>query len=55
MRNIWLMPYSSNKYVAVKGNIQPNIYRAPEVLFEMPWGFTADIWNVGPWEVESVL
>lgn len=29
------------------GNIQPDIYRAPEVLFGMPWTFSADIWNVG--------
>ncbi|KAE8162112.1 kinase domain protein [Aspergillus tamarii] len=30
-----------------KGNIQPDIYKAPEVLFDMPWSFSADIWNVG--------
>ena len=28
--------------------IQPEPYRAPEVIFEiMPWGAPADIWNVG--------
>lgn len=27
--------------------VQPNIYRAPEVIFEMPWGSAVDIWNVG--------
>ncbi|KAE8321284.1 hypothetical protein RU639_013166 [Aspergillus parasiticus] len=27
--------------------IQPHIYRAPEVTFEMPWGPPVDIWNVG--------
>lgn len=28
-------------------DIQPDPYRAPEVLLEMPWGYPADIWNVG--------
>jgi serine/threonine protein kinase len=28
-------------------DIQPNIYRAPEVIFEAPWSYSADIWNVG--------
>ncbi|RMY84617.1 hypothetical protein D0864_07513 [Hortaea werneckii] len=27
--------------------IQPDLYRAPEVLFEMGWDSSADIWNVG--------
>ncbi|KAK2809434.1 hypothetical protein FQN50_003893 [Emmonsiellopsis sp. PD_5] len=27
--------------------IQPHIYRAPEVTFEIPWGASVDIWNVG--------
>jgi hypothetical protein len=36
-----------------QGNIQPNIYKAPEVLFDMPWGFSADIWNVGAMVVGS--
>lgn len=27
--------------------IQPQIYRAPEVLMGVPWTFSADIWNVG--------
>lgn len=27
------------------GLIQPEIYRAPEVLFDMGWGHSADIWN----------
>ena len=26
--------------------VQPHIYRAPEVVFEMPWGSAADIWNL---------
>lgn len=33
--------------VSHMGNIQPDIYKAPEVLFDMPWSFSADIWNVG--------
>jgi serine/threonine-protein kinase SRPK3 len=38
---------------AVLGNIehtediQPNIYRAPEVILEVPWGYSVDVWNVG--------
>ena len=27
--------------------IQPQIYRAPEVILGIPWTFSADIWNVG--------
>lgn len=29
-----------------KGLIQPEPYRAPEVLFNMGWGCSVDIWNV---------
>ncbi|RMD41700.1 hypothetical protein DV735_g3437, partial [Chaetothyriales sp. CBS 134920] len=29
-----------------KGVIQPELYRAPEVLFNMEWGCSVDIWNV---------
>lgn len=25
---------------------QPQIYRAPEIIFEMRWGFPVDIWNL---------
>ncbi|KAJ9362368.1 hypothetical protein DTO027B9_45 [Paecilomyces variotii] len=38
---------------AVLGNqyhtefIQPNIYRAPEVILGVPWTYSVDIWNVG--------
>lgn len=28
-------------------DIQPNIYRAPEVIMEVPWTYSVDIWNVG--------
>lgn len=27
--------------------VQPNIYRAPEIIFEMAWGSAVDIWNLG--------
>lgn len=27
--------------------VQPHIYRAPEINFEMPWGPPIDIWNLG--------
>lgn len=27
--------------------VQPKIYRAPEVILEVPWTFSVDIWNVG--------
>lgn len=26
--------------------VQPQIYRSPEIVFEMPWGPPVDIWNV---------
>lgn len=29
-----------------KGLIQPEQYRAPEVLFDMEWGSSVDIWSV---------
>ncbi|KAL6707078.1 hypothetical protein ACN47E_004830 [Coniothyrium glycines] len=28
-------------------DIQPNIYRAPEVILDIPWTYSVDIWNVG--------
>lgn len=28
-------------------NAQPNIYRAPEVILDIPWSYSIDIWNVG--------
>ncbi|PLB53826.1 kinase-like protein [Aspergillus steynii IBT 23096] len=28
-------------------DVQPNIYRAPEVILEAPWGYSVDIWNAG--------
>ena len=29
-----------------KGLVQPELYRAPEVLFGMQWGSSIDIWSV---------
>lgn len=26
--------------------VQPNIYRAPEIIFEMQWGSAVDVWNL---------
>ncbi|PPJ56168.1 hypothetical protein CBER1_09086 [Cercospora berteroae] len=28
-------------------DIQPYVYRAPEVILDIPWSYEADIWNVG--------
>ncbi|PSK42124.1 hypothetical protein B9Z65_4038 [Elsinoe australis] len=28
-------------------DIQPDVYRSPEVMLNMPWSYPADIWNVG--------
>lgn len=29
------------------GVAQPELYRAPEVLFEMDWGVGVDVWSLG--------
>ncbi|PYI20349.1 kinase domain protein [Aspergillus violaceofuscus CBS 115571] len=36
-----------------RGIIQPEIYRAPEVLFDMDWASSVDIWSLGAmvWDV----
>ncbi|PNS14104.1 hypothetical protein CAC42_6617 [Sphaceloma murrayae] len=31
---------------STRPRVQPDIYRAPEVMFEMPWGPPVDIWNL---------
>ena len=28
-------------------DIQPYIYRAPEIILGIPWTYSVDIWNVG--------
>ncbi|KAG7141241.1 Serine/threonine-protein kinase AFC3 like [Verticillium longisporum] len=28
-------------------DVQPDIYRAPEVIVEAPWSYSIDIWNTG--------
>lgn len=28
-------------------DIQPDIYRAPEVILQVPWSYEVDIWNTG--------
>ncbi|KAL8880423.1 MAG: hypothetical protein Q9198_002161 [Flavoplaca austrocitrina] len=28
-------------------DVQPNVYRAPEVCLKAPWSYSIDIWNVG--------
>lgn len=28
-------------------DVQPNVYRAPEVCLKAPWSYSVDIWNVG--------
>lgn len=28
-------------------DVQPDIYRAPEVILGVPWSYSIDIWNVG--------
>ena len=35
--------------------VQPHIYRAPEIIFEMPWGSAVDIWNLGALVSDSSL
>ena len=29
------------------GDIQPYVYRAPEIILDIPWTYSVDIWNVG--------
>lgn len=28
-------------------DVQPDVYRAPEVIFEVPWSYSIDVWNLG--------
>lgn len=36
-------------------DIQPDVYRCPEVMLNMPWNYPADIWNVGVMVISSTL
>jgi len=38
---------SLNDGVEHREDIQPNIYRAPEIILDIPWTCSVDIWNVG--------
>ncbi|KAL3465080.1 kinase-like domain-containing protein [Aspergillus heterothallicus] len=37
----------SRKTLEDRGDIMPDIYRAPEVILGMKWDYKVDIWNVG--------
>lgn len=28
-------------------DVQPDVYRAPEVCLKIPWSYSIDIWNIG--------
>jgi serine/threonine-protein kinase SRPK3 len=28
-------------------DVQPDVYRSPEVILKIPWSYEIDIWNVG--------
>ncbi|KAI9147615.1 serine threonine protein kinase, CMGC group [Paramyrothecium foliicola] len=49
----WGAPVLCDFGSAVPGNrprsedVQPDIYRAPEVILEAPWSYEIDIWNAG--------
>jgi serine/threonine protein kinase len=49
----WGAPVLCDFGSAVEGDIehsediQPDIYRAPEVILEAPWSYQVDIWNTG--------
>lgn len=49
----WGLPVLCDFGSAVPGDmehsedVQPDIYRAPEVILEAPWSYEIDIWNAG--------
>ncbi|UNI16418.1 hypothetical protein JDV02_002851 [Purpureocillium takamizusanense] len=53
MPKTWGAPVLCDFGSAVSGDIehmediQPNIYRAPEVILEAPWSYQVDVWNTG--------
>ena len=28
-------------------DVQPDVYKSPEVWFQIPWSYSIDIWNIG--------
>lgn len=36
-----------SRHVEHDEDVQPNVYRAPEVCIKAPWSYSIDIWNVG--------
>lgn len=36
-----------NDGIEHREDIQPNVYRAPEIILDIPWTYSVDIWNVG--------
>ncbi|PGH16326.1 CMGC/SRPK protein kinase [Helicocarpus griseus UAMH5409] len=53
MPKVWGAPVLCDFGSAMPGDIphsediQPDVYRAPEVILQVPWGYNVDIWNVG--------
>lgn len=53
MPNDWGAPILCDFGSAVLGHqvhletVQPALYRAPEVILEVPWSYSIDVWNVG--------
>ena len=33
--------------IAHDEDVQPDVYRSPEVCLEIPWSYSIDIWNIG--------
>lgn len=34
-------------------DVQPDVYRAPEVILEAPWSYPIDMWNAGCMVIEA--
>lgn len=39
--------FSAQEDISHHGCIQANVYRAPEVILDAGWTYSADIWNLG--------
>jgi serine/threonine-protein kinase SRPK3 len=33
--------------IAHDEDVQPDVYRSPEVCLQIPWSYSIDIWNIG--------